>query len=105
MFKWISNWVGQRNFNSAWKRASEEKYQAGEITAEEYADCKRAYENKEVMVQARNQLKTDPNMLGGISDWDWDAIFEWIQTNFIPAMKVIIPIVLMFLSVNPSEDE
>jgi hypothetical protein len=105
MFKWISNWMGQRNFNSAWKKATEQKYQSGEISKEEYDDCVRAYNDKAVMKQARDQLKADDGMLGGISDWDWDAIYQWFVDYFIPAMRVIIPIVIMLLGPNPTEDE
>lgn len=61
--------------------------------------------NPEAMRRARNQLKCDPNMLGGISDWDWNAIYEWFVTYFIPAMKIILPILLLLLQENPTPDD
>lgn len=106
MLKWLRNWIGQRNFNRAWREAAEEKYDRGEISTEQYLDCMKAADHPEAMKRARRQLKADPNMLGGISDWDWEAIYQWFIDYFIPAMKIIIPIVLMLLAENPTpEDE
>lgn len=105
MFSWIRNWFGQRNFNSAWRKATEEKYREGTISSAEYAQCVQAANNPEAMRRARNQLRTDPDMLGGISDWDWDAIYQWFIDYFIPAMKIIIPIVIMLLDENPTPDD
>jgi len=57
------------------------------------------------MREARNQLRARDGRLGGISDWDWDAIYKWFMETFVPAMRVIIPILIMFLEPNPTEDE
>lgn len=103
---WIRNWFGQRNFNRAWKQAVEEKYASKEIDHKQYANCMEAANSPEAMRRARNQLRSDPDMLGGISDWNWEAIYQWFIDYFIPAMRIIIPIVIMFLQENPTpEDE
>jgi len=105
MLKWFRDLRSQYRYTKAFKQVSKEKYEAGEITKETYDDCVRAAKSSKVMRQSRNQLVADPNMLGGISDWDWDTIYAWFVEYFIPAMKVIIPIVIMFLGPNPTEDE
>jgi len=106
MLKWIrSKLFGQRNFTRAWKEAVEEQYDQGKITQAEYLNCIKAAEHPETMQKARKQLIADPNMLGGIGDWDWEAIYEWFVTYFVPAMKVIIPIFLMLLKENPTPND
>jgi hypothetical protein len=69
----------------------------GVISYEKYEECLRAADNKEAMKRARNQLRTEDGLLGGISDWDWEAIKQWFIDYFIPAMKVILPLVIMLL--------
>lgn len=95
--RWFRNFYAQHLFNTAFERCAKEKVDAGEITYDEYADCMKAVKDKKGMRRARRQMQTDPNMLGGISDIDWNAILKWFQDYFIPAMKFIIPIVLMIL--------
>ena len=65
----------------------------------------KAANNPEAMRRARNQLKAGPDMLGGISDWDWEAIYRWFIEYFIPAMRIIIPIVIMLLQENPTPED
>ena len=106
MLNWLRNWWGQRNFNAAWKNAAKQKLEEGVISYDKYEECMRAASNPEVMRRARNQLKTEPGMLGGISDWDWEAIKQWFIDYFIPAMKVILPLVIMLLGpANPSDED
>ena len=94
----------QRMFDQGFVRAARNQFHEGVISYDQLQDCLRGAENKEGMKMARLQLMTDPNMLGGFADWDWEAIYQWFIDYFIPAMKVIIPIVLMMLGPNPNED-
>lgn len=102
MLKWFQEWRGQRNFTAAWKNAAKRKLKSGEIDQAKYNECLRAANNKLVMKRARNQLRADPGMLGGFADWDWEAIKQWFIEYFIPAMKVILPLVIMLL--GPDEE-
>ena len=64
-----------------------------------------AADNPEALRRARNQMKTDPDALGGISDWNWQAVYDWFVTYFIPAMKIILHIVLLLLQENPTPED
>lgn len=104
MFNWIREWRHQRMFNRAWQETTEAKWKAGELSRDEYNDCKNSLKYPEALKRARNQLKCDPDMLGGI-EWNWDAIYQWFIEYFIPAMKIIIPIVILLLQENPNKDD
>lgn len=95
MIRRLVNWVGQRNFHSGFVRAAEKKYTSGELSFEKYRQCLKAAKNPSVMRRARRQLRADPNLLGGISDWDWQAIYEWFVENFLPALEVIMSLFLL----------
>ena len=103
--KWLKNWLGQRNFNSAWSRVAAEKFKEAVIDAEEYADCMLAARNPEALRRARNQLRAGDGTLGGISDWDWSAIYHWFVNSFIPAMRIIVPIALLLLQEPATPDD
>lgn len=97
MFKKFREMRRRAWFKAAFDKVSKEKFDSGEISYKEYLDCQRAVQNKEVMLRAYNQMMVDPNMLGGLRDINWQKIYEWFVTYFIPAMKVILPIVLLLL--------
>lgn len=97
MFKKWREMRRQAWFRAAFNKVSHEKFDSGEISYEEFVDCQRAVKNKEAMRRAYNQMIADPNMLGGLRDINWQRIYEWFVTYFIPAMRVILPIVLLLL--------
>lgn len=102
MFKWFRERHRQYKFTKAFKQAAIVAVNSGEIDAEQYAKCLKAARSTKAMRQAYNQLLADPNMLGGLADWDWDAIYAWIVDHFLPAMRVIIPIIMLL---EPNEHE
>lgn len=103
MFRWLRERQRQYKFTKAFKQSAKHHYSEGMISAKEYAQCLEACDNKEGMSRAYRQMTADPNMLGGIKDWDWEAIYAWFITYFIPVMKIIIPIII---SLQPApEDE
>jgi hypothetical protein len=92
-------------FDSAFVTAARNRHAEGVISYDEMMQCVEGAQNREGMVRARRQLMSDPNMLGGFKDWDWEAIYQWFIDYFIPAMKVILPIIIMMLDTNPCPDE
>ena len=93
MFKRIRESWRRYKFTKAFRQVAESNYLSGYISLEEYTRCLEA--KPDTMKRAYNQLLADPDMLGGIRDWDWDSILEWLFNYFIPAMRIIIPILLM----------
>ncbi len=95
MFRWFRERQRQHRFTAAFKRAARHHHLLGTLSFEEYDQCVEAGNNNKVMRRAYRQMTTDPAMLGGIKDWDWEAVYQWFIDYFIPAMKIIIPIILM----------
>jgi len=97
----------QRRFNKAFVTAAKEQYISGKISHDNYQKCLKAAANPDIMKKAykrlmeevRNRLTEEG--LCGIRDWDWEAILKWLKENFIPAMKIILPMLLL-LDTNAS---
>jgi hypothetical protein len=92
-------------FDKAFYEVAKEQFVQKVISENDFLSCKEAVKNKEGMKRARRQMMSDPDMLGGFSDWNWEAIKQWFIDYFIPAMKIILPIIIMMLDENPTPEE
>ena len=88
-------WLRRRRFTKALHQVAGEKWSAGEISEQEYIDIDRACENPKVMKSLIAQTQTAPGLYGGIKDWDWAAIIEWIEKHLIPLIKSLLPLLLI----------
>lgn len=95
MFKFIRDYFRTRTLTRAFKQVAEEKFATGEIDVPTYAKWMNAAHDKPTMKAAYNQMKNDDNMLGGIRDWDWEAILNWVRENLIPMLKIALPLILL----------
>jgi len=95
--KWIFSraYRKQTRFTKAFERGLRAGFDRGEVNANDYQLGLRAAKNPEAMKQAMAKLQGDPNLLGGIKDWDWEAILKWFNEYIVPALKIIIPIIMM----------
>lgn len=84
----------RRKFTKAFRIASERAYNKGEITEEQYVQAQKGANNREAMTQLLRATETHPDMLGGIQDWDWEAILKWVQDFLIPLIQSLIPILI-----------
>ena len=90
-------WRKQRMFTRAFKYTAKEKWFDQEITEDEFDKCMLAAKRPEVMQNALIQLEVEDGLLGGIKDWNWEAILKWFRDYFIPAMRIILPIMILLL--------
>jgi hypothetical protein len=95
MIKWFINRRRDIKFANAFEMVAQEQFDNGVISFKKLEKCKKAANNRRVMSDARAQFTGSSDMLGGIFDWDWDAILEWFREWIIPAMRVIIPIIML----------
>jgi len=82
-------------FTKAWRQATEQQFSEGHIIERKYKKCKDAAGNPKVMRQLMRQTETAPGLYGGIKDWEWEAILNWVQDYFIPLMKALLPLLLI----------
>ena len=61
----------------------------------EYAKVVTASYNPKAMKTLMVEMKTADGLLGGPSDWDWEAILKWIEEFFIPLVKMLLPLILL----------
>ena len=83
----------QARFTKAFKQtlvAEREK-----LDPSEYAKCRAACEDKTKMKNLLGQMTTEPGLKGGIQDWDWEAILEWVQTYLLPLIKTLLPLLIL----------
>lgn len=90
MFK---SWIRRKRFTKAFKIALDDRKEILDPT--EYKKCRAACDDKKKMVALMGQLETAPGLLGGIKDWDWAAILDWVKDYLIPLMKALLPLLVM----------
>lgn len=105
MFKWFRERRRDIKFTACFEKEATVRFNDGLISPGAYKKCQRAANSPEVMRAARLQLSATDGRLGGIADWDWEAIAKWFKEYFVPAIRTILPLIIMLLAVNPSEDE
>jgi hypothetical protein len=104
MIKWFREWRRDIKFTHCFEKAAQQHFDSGEISYKDLEECKRAASSSETMRRSRLRLQATDGRLGGIKDWDWEAIWQWFQDYFIPAMRIIIPM-LLILEPNPTPDD
>ena len=82
-------------FDRGFIRAARRLHEQGTISDGKLDQAERAYANPKVMKKARLQMMANDNLLGGFKDWDWEAIFAWFKMYIIPALRIIIPMLLL----------
>jgi len=95
MMGWFRERRRLKLFSRAWRQATEEEFSKGNIVQSRYDTCLRASKNPKAMKRLMAQTETAPGLYGGIKDWDWEAIYEWVKTYFIPLMKALLPLLLI----------
>jgi hypothetical protein len=80
-------------FTKAFKQVLAER--KGEMMTGTYAKCRAACDDKKTMSLLMSQFETEPGLMGGIQDWDWEGIMEWVQTFLIPLIKTLLPLLLL----------
>ena len=89
----MRKWLRRRRFTAAFNQtldANRERLNAGE-----YRKCRAACDDKKKMYALMDQFQTDPKLYGGIKDWDWEAILEWVQLFLLPLIKSLLPLLLL----------
>lgn len=82
-------------FSRALLQVAREKWNLGEIETPEYARIVTAAHNPARVQSIIDTLEADNNMLGGFRDWDWEAILNWVRENLIPALRIMLPLILL----------
>ena len=95
MFRWFRDRRRQMKFDRGFIRAARNEHKAGRISDQKMAACERAINNPKVMRDARRQMMMNDHLLGGFKDWNWEAIYQWFVLYIIPALRIIIPMLLM----------
>lgn len=89
----MRNWLRRRRFTKAFKSTLDAR--KSELDPQEYKKCRAACDDKKKMTALMGQLKTAPGLKGGIKDWDWDSILDWIRDYLIPIIKTLLPLIMM----------
>lgn len=55
----------------------------------------KACDSKLAMKSLMKQCEVEPGLTGGIKDWDWEAILEWVQLYLLPLIKTLLPLILL----------
>lgn len=95
MFGWIRNYFRLRLLGRALRTVAEQEWRADRMEMPEYAKVVTASYNPKAMKTLMVEMKTADGLLGGPSDWDWEAILKWIEEFFIPLVKMLLPLILL----------
>jgi len=82
-------------FTRALQQTSTEQFSNGVISSNTLAKIDKAVKKPQVMRKLMKQTEVEPGLYGGISDWNWASILNWVQTFFIPLVKALLPLVLL----------
>ncbi len=95
MFKWFRE--HRRDIKFAWglEQAAQEQFDAGVISFEQLQQAQTASKDRTIIRQVRNQLSAGDGLLGGVRDWNWEAIKKWIIEFLIPVLKAVLPLLLV----------
>lgn len=94
-------WLRRRRFT----RALRETLQArkDEFPAADVDKAIKACDDKLAMKSLMKQCEVAPGLHGGIRDWDWESILNWVQTFLVPLVKALLPLVLLLGEENHGE--
>ena len=98
----MRGWFRRRRFAKAFRQTLDERRDT--LDPAEYTKSRAATYSSAKMKTLLGQLETAPGLKGGIKDWDWEAIYAWFIEYIIPALKIILPMLLV-LTPNPCPDE
>ena len=90
----MRKWFRRRRFTAALRIALKER-RGDDITEHDYKKCIVACDDKKKMAALMSQFETAPGLKGGIKDWDWDSILEWVQTFLIPLVRALLPLLIL----------
>ncbi len=95
MFRWFREHRRDIKFSHGLAQAAQYKFEEGEISYEQSQQAITASKNRKLIREVRNQLTVGDGLLGGLRDWDWEAIKKWIIEFFIPVLKAILPLLMV----------
>ena len=87
------DWLRRRRFTCALREALQNRYD--EFPADEVNKALKACDNKLAMKSLMKQCEVEPGLTGGISDWDWEAIWKWVNDYLIPLVRTLLPLILL----------
>ncbi len=95
MFKWFRE--HRRDIKFAWglEQAAQHQFDAGVISYDQLCTARTASQDRGLIREVRNQLMVGDGLLGGVRDWNWEAIKNWIIEFLIPVLKAILPLLLV----------
>ena len=83
----------QSRFTKAFRQVLAE--QRDTLDPQWYAKSRAACDDKKKMSLLMSQFETEPGLMGGIQDWDWEGIVEWVETFLLPLIKTLLPLLLL----------
>ena len=97
MFKWFRERRRDIKFTHCFEKVAIEQFDEGILSYRKLEECRRAADNPRIMRRARQQMMASDGLLGGVRllDLDWAAILTWFRDYFIPAMRIIIPMIML----------
>lgn len=90
----LREWRRRRRFTRALRQTLNER-RGHDVSEHDYQKCIKACDDRKKMGLLMKQTEVEPGMLGGIRDWDWDSILNWVQTFLIPLIRALLPLMLL----------
>ena len=89
----MRGWFRRRRFAKAFRQTLDERRDT--LDPAEYTKSRAATYSSAKMKTLLGQLETAPGLKGGIKDWDWEGILQWIQDYLLPLIKTLLPLLVL----------